>query len=162
MEELEMAKQNSKSRSLEAGRRPPVAIATARSTAALTHDQLRRFAGDLVRFRHALNRRVIYTPGVQFLAEQGGAYWLIDVIASYLTPAFIEKAAQADSRVAEMHFWRLDVAADASALVTAQADAGCPPFVSQQIPCTNFPLEFVSVWAAFDGEHWTLYLPSEH
>jgi hypothetical protein len=128
----------------------------------LTHEQLSQFTGDLVRYRHALNRRVIYTPGVQFLADRGGAYWLIDVIASYLTPAFVEEAARADERIAWMHFWRLDVGEDRTSLVTARADTGCEPFVSQQIPFTDFPLEFVCVWAAFDGEHWTLYLPSEH
>jgi len=128
----------------------------------LTHDQLRQFTGDLVRYRHALNPTVIYTPGVEFLAEQGGAYWLIDVIASYLTRKVIDNAARTDSRVRSLHFWRLDVAEDHSALVTARADTGCPPFVSQEIPFTDFPLEYVSIWAGFDGRHWTLYLPSEH
>lgn len=132
------------------------------NTKTLTHEQLSQFTGDLVRYRHGLNRRVIYTPGVQFLAEKGGAYWLIDVIASYLTPKVIEKAAQKDRRIQDLHFWRLDVAPDRSAVVTARADSGCEPFVSQEIPYTDFPLEFVSVWAGYDSRNWTLYLPSEH
>jgi len=131
-------------------------------TNTLTHDQLKQFTGDLIRFRHGVNSRVIYTPDVRFLAEHGGAYWLIDVIASYLTPYFIEKPAQDDGRIHHLHFWRLDVAPNLSACVTARADAGCPPFVSQEIPFTDFPLEFVSVWAGFDGRLWTLYLPFEH
>ena len=154
-----MAKQSNESQHSESRHTAPVAAA-AKNT--LTLDQLSQFTGDLIRYRHSLNHRVIYTPGVQFLAERGGAYWLIDVIASYLTPQCIEQAARADERIADMHFWRLDVAEDRTALVTARADTGCDPFVSQQIPFTDFPLEFVSVWAAFDGEHWVLYLPSEH
>ena len=50
----------------------------------ITPDDLRHFTGGVTRYRHGLNRRVIYTEGVQFLAEKAGAYGLIDVIASYL------------------------------------------------------------------------------
>jgi len=135
-------------------------IATPKKT--LTHEDLSQFNGDIVRYRHGVNRRVIYTPGVKFLAEQGGAFWLIDVIASYLTPTVIQKAVQAEPGIRWLHFWRLDVAPDQSALVTARADTARTPFVSQEIPFTDFPLEFVSVWAGFDGRLWTLYLPSEH
>ena len=39
----------------------------------LTHEHLGQFQGDDVRYRHELNARVIYTPGVKFLGEQGGA-----------------------------------------------------------------------------------------
>jgi len=154
-----MAKQNDESQHSESSHAAPDSAA---EKLTLTHDQLSQFTGDLTRYRHGLNRHVIYTPGVQFLAERAGAYWLIDVIASYLTPQFIAQAARADERIADLHFWRLDVAEDRTALVTARADTGCKPFVSQQIPFTDFPLEFVSIWAAFDGEHWVLYLPSEH
>ncbi|MGE0761462.1 MAG: DUF6876 family protein, partial [Pirellulaceae bacterium] len=135
-------------------------IATPKKT--LAHEDLSQFSGDTVRYRHGINRRVIYTPGVRFLAEQGGSYWLIDVIASYLTPKFIENASRTDDRIRDLHLWRLDVAPDRSALVTARADTDCPPFVSQEIPFTDFPLQSVSVWAGCDGRLWTLYLPSEH
>jgi hypothetical protein len=42
----------------------------------LTHAELKQFTGDLDRYQHSLNRRVIYTPGVQILAERGREYWL--------------------------------------------------------------------------------------
>ena len=132
------------------------------ATKILTHEQLGQFHGDVVRYRHSINPTVVYTPGVKFLADQAGAYWLIDVIASYLTPTFIEKASSTDERICHLHFWRLDVAPDRSALVTARADTGCPPFVNQRVPFTDFPLDCVSVWAGFDGRLWTVYLPSEH
>jgi hypothetical protein len=128
----------------------------------LTHEQLDQFTGDIIRFRHGLNPHVIYTPGVRFLAEKAGAYWLLDVIASYLWPRHINEAARKDERIRHLHFWRLDVAPDESAVVTARADFGCPPFVTQEIPSTDFPLEFVSIWAGYYDARWTLYLPSEH
>ena len=47
----------------------------------ITHEDLRQFTGDLERYRTP-NRSVIYTPGIAYLAEHAGAYWLIDAIAS--------------------------------------------------------------------------------
>jgi hypothetical protein len=36
------------------------------------------------------------------------------------------------------------------------------PFYTRLIPFTDFPLDYADIWAGFDGERWTLYLPSEH
>jgi hypothetical protein len=47
----------------------------------LTHQDLRQFTGDATRYRHWMNRRVIYTPGIKHLAGQAQAYWLVDAIA---------------------------------------------------------------------------------
>lgn len=128
----------------------------------LSHDDLRQFTGSLERFRHPLNRGVIYTPGVQFLAEQAGAYWLLDVIASYAGSPEMARAIAADDRLADMQFWRLDVHESGGATVVCRADSGEEPAIRQDIPFTDFPLDHADVWAAFDGRFWTLYLPSEH
>ncbi len=127
----------------------------------LSHADLHQFTGDLERFRHPINRRVIYTPGVQYLAEQAHAYWLIDAIASYFHSPQMNAAIASDSRLASLQFWKLKVN-NAAAVLTAQADMGVKPFVTQEIPFTDFPLDEVDVWAGFDGTYWTLYLPSEH
>ena len=129
--------------------------------AILQASDLRQFSGDLERFRHQFNRNVIYTPGVQYLAEQGQAYWLIDAIASYFGSDVMNQAMQKDSRLRSMQFWRLEVKDDAG-ILTARADDGVEPFVRQEIEYTDFPLEQVDIWARFDGSRWTLYLPSEH
>lgn len=131
-------------------------------TTPLTHSDLSQFTGDLERFRHQLVRSVIYTPGVRFLAERGGAYWLIDEIALAIASDKLRKAGQSDPRVLDLHFWRLEVHNDCSATLTARADSDVAPFVTRRIPWTDFPLDHVDVWAGFDGQHWTLYLPSEH
>lgn len=128
----------------------------------LTHHDLQQFTGNLERYRHSLNRRVIYTPGVKFLAERGEAYWLIDAIASYFGTPLMKRAIAADPRLETLQFWRLDVAKDQTAVLSARADSGVKPFITQEIPYTDFPLEYVDVWAGFDGDHWTLYLPTEH
>jgi hypothetical protein len=128
----------------------------------LTHADLRQFTGDLDRFRHPLARGVIYTPGVQYLAERAGAYWLIDEIALAIAGGDVARAGQSDDRVLSLHFWKLEVREDRSAALTARADSDVPPFLSRRIPWTDFPLDYLDVWAGFDGQHWTLYLPSEH
>src|ERR1039458_7739091 len=43
---------------------------------------LRYFTGTEEYHRHWM-RRITFTDGVKFLAEQAGAYWLIDLIASW-------------------------------------------------------------------------------
>ncbi len=127
-----------------------------------THADLQRFTGDLERFRHPLARSVIYTPGVRFLAERGSAYWLIDEIALSIAAGDVARAGREDERVLSLHFWRLAVRENRSAELTARADSDVPPFVTRQIPWTDFPLDYVDVWAGYDDQHWTLYLPSEH
>jgi len=129
---------------------------------ALTHEELRQFTGDFERYRHAFNRRVIYTPGVRHLAERAGAYWLIDLIASYFGSEIMKQAIADDDRLASMQFWRLDVHDNAMAVASCSADSGEDPAITQVIPFTDFPLAYVDVWAGFDGQYWTLYLPSEH
>lgn len=128
----------------------------------LTHSDLRQFTGDLERTRHPLARGILYTPGIQFLAERAGAYWLIDEIALAIAGGDVSKAGRSDPRVLDLHFWRLEVREDRSAELTASADSGVPPFVTRRIPWTDFPLGHIDVWAGFDSRHWTLYLPSEH
>ena len=128
----------------------------------LTHADLQQFMGDEVRFRHPLNRQVIYTPGVQFLAGRGEAYWLIDAIASYFGDKLMTEAQARDDRLNWMRFWRLDVKPDNTATLTARADDGVAPFITQEIEYTDFPLDYVDIWAGYDTQNWTLYLPSEH
>ena len=124
----------------------------------ITSADLAQFTGDVERFR-SINRHVIYTPGVKYLADKAGAYWLIDAIASYFMGGHM---AYPDRRLETLQFWRLDVNEDRSAVLTARADSGVVPYITQLIEYTDFPLESVEVWAGFDGKYWTLYLPSEH
>lgn len=129
--------------------------------AKLCKSDLRQFSGDMIRYVHPLNRKVIYTPGIRYVAEQGKAYWLLDAIASYFGSPIVQDAMAKDYRLKSMQFWRL-VVKDESAVLTAEADTGVEPFITQDIPFTDFPLDQIDIWAGFDGTFWTLYLPSEH
>ena len=124
--------------------------------------ELAQFTGSTQWFRHEFNRAVIYTEGVRYLAEHGKAFWLIDAIASHLGSQELLEAADLDTRIGLMHFWNLAVKPDHSATLKAIADSGEQPFIQQEIPFTNFPLDEVDIWAKNDACQWTLLLPSEH
>ena len=110
----------------------------------LTHDDLRWFTGDLDRYRHRLNRLVIYTPGVRFLAERAQAYWLIDAIASFVGSKHMARVAQRDVRLKDLQFWLLEVHENRSAVLTTP-DSGERPFYTQLIPFTDFPLDYADI-----------------
>jgi hypothetical protein len=114
---------------------------------ALLHE-LAHFTGDLDRYRH-WTRRLIYTPGIQHLAEKAGAYWLIDLIASW----------QIQPNVAAECFqvWTLVVRPNRTATATATGEDQAV-LTSQDISHTDFPLTEITVWL-IDG---TLFLPSEY
>lgn len=117
----------------------------------LTTSDLAQFTGSETFYRHNLMRNVVYTEGVQFLADKGGAYWLIDKIATLqMDPKVRAEAFQA---------WKLEVV-DGKARLTC--DDGNGVFVyAEHIDYTDFPLSEITLWAV-QGEHRTIMLPSEY
>ena len=94
---------------------------------------------------------LLYTDGVQYLAENADCYWLIDAVASY-QPQVNRTPALRDFQV-----WTLAVK-DRSATLTCRADSDEPPVVTQEIEYTDFPLPEITLWV----EGGVLLLPSEH
>ena len=95
------------------------------------------------------------------LMKEAEAYWLGDVIATYFGTALMKRQIASDDRLATLQFWNLTVQ-DGKGLLEARADAGVTPFITQVIGYTDFPLRSIDIWAGWNGESWTLYLPSEH
>ncbi len=118
-------------------------------TAKLTAADLNRFTGSENWYRHGINRSVLFTDGAKYVADQGGAYWLLDEIA--ITQRY-------DKRVAAEEFqaWKLAVRPDRTATLTCDDGNGNIIF-TKQIDYTDFPLEEISLWF----ENNTIYLPSE-
>lgn len=111
-------------------------------------DQLAMHVGSQSFFRH-WTRQLIYTEGVQFLAEQARAYWLIDLVASW----------RLDPRIRGEEFvvWRLSVNEDRTATAIAD-DGNNNELVRQEIEFTDFPLPEITLYLT---DH-TLLLPSEY
>lgn len=99
-------------------------------------------------FRH-WTRHLVYTEGVQDLAEQANAYWLIDLAASWMTEPPI--------RSEEFVVWKLTVNADRTALAVAD-DGNGNELARQEIGSTDFPLDEISLYLT----NGTLLLPSEY
>jgi hypothetical protein len=115
----------------------------------LTEADLDQFTGSEHWYRHALNRNVLFTDGAKYVADQGGAYWLLDSIAI---------AQLCDKRIAaeEFQVWKLDVRPDRTATLTCE-DGNYNIVYTQQLEFTDFPAPGVTLWF----ENCTIYLPSE-
>ena len=119
-------------------------------TAKLTAADLNQFTGSENWYRHGINRNVLFTDGAKFLADQGGAYWLLDEIAIIQSH---------DARVAaeEFQVWKLVVRPDRTAVLTCE-DGNDNIVFTKQIDYTDFPLDEITLWFANN----VIYLPSEH
>jgi hypothetical protein len=116
----------------------------------LSEADLSRFTGSEQWYRHGINRAVMFTDGAKYVADEGGAYWLLDEIAL---------AQRAEQAVAgeEFQVWKLTVNAERSATLSCEDGNGNTVF-SKRIAFTDFPAESVELW--FEND--TIYLPSEH
>jgi hypothetical protein len=110
---------------------------------------LSHFTGTEKWFRHSLVSSVTYTEGVQYLAEQAGAYWLVDKIATNQLVAEI--------RAQPFQSWRLTVNPDASATLEAE-DGNGNVLYSEFIHFTDFPMPDMTLWCV----DRVILLPSEY
>ncbi len=120
------------------------------SEAKLSEADLRQFTGSEHWYRHPLVRNVLYTDGAKYVAEEGGAYWLLDEIAL---------AQRGDRRVAaeEFQVWRVSVNADCTARLTCE-DGNGNTVLEKRLDYTDFPVPHITLWFADN----TIYLPGEH
>lgn len=81
------------------------------------------------------------------MAKKYGAYWLIDLIASYQYKLTNE----------QFQLWELTLDAENGCKVTCKADSDLPNMIVQKIPYTDFP-ENIKLYVS----HNTLMLPSEY
>ncbi len=118
-------------------------------TPKLTEADLRQFTGTERWYRHGLNRNVLLTEGAKYVADEAGAYWLLDAIATVQL---------GNRRIAAEPFqvWTLAVAEDNSAILACE-DGNGRVVHTQRIAFTDFPAPGVTLWF----ENKTIHLPSE-
>jgi hypothetical protein len=116
----------------------------------LTDADLTQFTGTEHWYRHGLVRHVLYTDGVKYVADTGGAYWLIDEIAL---------AQEFDDRLAAKPFqvWTLAVKENSSAVLVCD-DGNLHPLAMKQIRYTDFPMREIRFYFVDN----TILLPSEY
>jgi hypothetical protein len=116
----------------------------------LRAEDLRQFTGSEQWYRHGLVRNVLFTDGAKYVADHGGAYWLLDEIAL---------AQRSDKRVAGEAFqlWKLTVNPDHTAALTCD-DGNDNVVFTKRIEFTDFPLPEVTLYFTDN----TILLPSEY
>ena len=105
---------------------------------------------------HRFNRlspNSLLTDGALYVADEGGAYWLMDIIAS----------AQLDPKVKAEPFqaWTLAVNDDQSAIARA-TDGNENLIYTQAIKWTDFSLDNIKLYAAKEEDYLIIMLPSEY
>jgi hypothetical protein len=117
---------------------------------ALDPIMLAQFTGSQHFYRHSLVREVLYTEGVQYVADAAVAYWLLDEIA--LAQRHVIPVKREDFQV-----WDLKVNADQIATLTCGDSNGLEVY-SKPIPFTDFPQPGIRFYYA----DWVIHLPSEY
>jgi hypothetical protein len=114
-------------------------------------------------YRHSLVRSVVYTDGVKAMAEQAGAYWLIDAIATYQ----IHRRVTADPQLQCFQAWTLE-RHETGIRLCLRRDKGGSVVLFKSLPVTDFPRDDIpfDLWVepgeVDDREVKVILLPQEH
>lgn len=111
--------------------------------AKITEAELNQFTGTEKWHRHWMG--LLYTDGVEHLAEKAKAYWLLDVIFSY-------------KRKEPFQLWEIKLDGKGGCVVTMREDSDRKAKVTQKIPYTDFPLQELKLYLTGG----VLLLPSEY
>ena len=104
----------------------------------LTQFDLSHFNGTERYYVHrVLNRQLLLTDGCKYLAEEGEAYWLFDLILSYQT----NKALQEE----DFQVWNLKKKPDSGWVVTCD-DGNDKILITQHIAYSDFPLNAIKLY----------------
>lgn len=115
----------------------------------LKPQDLNQFTGTEVWYRYPLLSGYLYTEGVQHVAQEGQAYWLINDIFDHQRNITVSRH--------PFQVWNLTVNDDDSAILMVD-DGDYNKITRQQIPYTNFPLRSIKFYLADK----VLMLPSEY
>lgn len=88
--------------------------------------------------RLTLDKTLVCTDGVLYLAENGGVFWLMDIIASY------QPNCRKDDMLRDFQIWKLKVT-DGKGVVTCERDTD-DVAITQEIEYTDFPLDEIKLY----------------
>ena len=106
--------------------------------AAYLKSELRNYCGTQTWFRHPLFRKYLYTEGIQFLAEMGECYWLIDLIFGF-------QIGQQAVRDEGFQLWELKVTENKGATLTCDNGNGEIVF-THNLTFTTFPMDSIRLY----------------
>ncbi len=114
------------------------------------HRNLAQFSG--TERYHRTHPGLLATDGTKYLAEQAGAYWLLDIIWSVL-PKITDEFAVLELSVQDNR---------RAAVVIHDGREPQTNYHEQAIPWTDFPLEHVKLYIQQNGRERVVMLPSEY
>jgi hypothetical protein len=104
---------------------------------------------------NSIFRRHVLTDGVKYLADQAGAYWLMDLIASYQCEAHMRRNT--------FQCWVLKVDLKTQKAVVTCDNGNGKILAEQKIEYTDFPLEEIKLYMIDDGgQYAVILLPNEY
>ena len=109
------------------------------------------------RYSPVLFHNVLLTDGAKYVAEEAGAYWLMDVISSHLRA--VSKAGDTFG----VALLTKEGVNRPGAVFSLQDDVPATTvYATQEIEYTDFPLDEIKFYVSYDGENWVILLPSEY
>jgi len=115
----------------------------------LDQTSLAQFTGTEKYYR--ISGRHLLTEGTKYLAEKAECFWMMDAVASHLG-----EIGTAD------WFVHVRVTVNGNRATMIYEDGNGHEHARQEIPYTDFPMNVISLYAGWDGEHWVIMLPSEY
>jgi hypothetical protein len=115
----------------------------------LDHASLAQFTGTEKYYR--IRGGHLLTDGTKYLAEKAECFWMMDAVASHLG-----EIGTAD------WFVHVRVTVNGNRATMIYEDGNGHEHARQEIPYTDFPMQAISLYACWDGEHWVIMLPSEY
>ena len=115
---------------------------------------LRQFTGTTQWHRWSSLTKLVCTDGAKYLAEEAGAYWLLDAIASHQNTSALKDS----QRLQELQVWLLVVSPNKSCRLTCAEDSDIAPVIVQDIELTDFPLREIKLYVCNN----VVLLPSEY
>lgn len=98
----------------------------------------------------ALFRNFVLTDGAKYIAEECGAYWLMDAVASHLS-SYKDEGFVVAKFQAIVGGWELGI-----------TDGNEHSLVTQRIEFTDFPLDEITLYVVKQDDLWVVLLPSEY
>jgi hypothetical protein len=121
------------------------------TTPKLSEADLDQFTGGTEHYyRVSLCPKILFTDGAKYVAEEGRATWLLNLIAlSQVT----------DKRLNRQPFqvWKLTVNADRTGTITVE-DGNYNQLLTIDLDYTDFPAPEIILWFS----NYVIYLPAEH
>lgn len=107
-----------------------------------------------------LFRNFVLTDGAKYLADEAGAYWLMDAIASHVGSYRRDTFAVATlAGLCNRPHLRLKRPADW--LLTID-DGNGKVYAQQEIEFSDFPLDLIKLYLCKNDDVWVILLPSEY